>query len=445
MSLIALSVNHHRADVNLREQVAFDAARATHWLSELQRQGWQDVVLLSTCNRTEIYAELPGSPQPLVNDVRHQQLIEQFARASHLQPQQLQPFLYTHHDHAAMHHLIRVASGLDSQMLGEPQILGQLKHAVHLADQLALLSARFKRYFDYAFFAAKRVRSETAVGEHAVSLGYAVTQLAGQVFDDPAQLTALLVATGEMNTLVARHLAERGVGRLLLCNRTRSRAEELAASLPRHVHPEVIDFEDLPEALVQADLVSSCTGSLQQVIGYDMVRQALRKRRYEPMLLVDLAVPRDIDPEVARLDGIYLYGIDDLQRVIENNLSQRRQAAVEAEQLVHQLASGFAIQQKVQQAGSSIEHYRQHADHYRELEMQHALQQLRQGLPAEQVLEQLSKRLTNKLLHVPSRLLREAAIAEDPQYYQWLQHTLTDIHAGVRGYPSDRTEPTGLK
>ena len=427
MSLIALSVNHHSADVKLREQVAFNPERAGAWLQQLYQQGLRDIVLLSTCNRTEIYADATDEQQ-------EHQLIDLFAATCHLNSHQLRPHLYRHHNQSAITHLIRVASGLDSQVLGEPQILGQIKQAVHIADDQQMLSARMKQYFDFAFFSAKKVRTETAVGEHAVSLGYAVSQLATQVFADMSQLNALIVATGEMNSLVAKHLAERGIGSLTLCNRTRERAEQLAADLPQSTKITIIDFEQLDSALTHADIVSSCTASLHQIIGYDAVKTALKQRRYQPMLLVDLAVPRDIAPEVDRLDGVYLYGIDDLQRVIDDNLSHRRQAAAVAEAMVAELASQFVTQQKIQQAGSSIEHYRQHADHFRHQEMQHALQQLKQGLDAEQVLEQLSKRLTNKLLHVPSRLLREAATADDPSHYQWLQQTIHDIHVGTRAH-----------
>lgn len=436
MSLIALSVNHHSADVKLREQVAFNPERAGAWLHQLYQQGLRDIVLLSTCNRTEIYAH--------TTDIQKEnQIIALFADTCHVDHHQLRSHLYRHHDQSAITHLIRVASGLDSQVLGEPQILGQIKQALHIAEDQQMLSARFKQYFDFAFFGAKKVRTETAVGEHAVSLGYAVSQLATQVFADMSRLNALIVATGEMNSLVAKHLAERGIGRLTLCNRTRERAAQLAADLPQSIQVTIIDFDQLDSALAQADIVSSCTASLHQIIGYDAVKTALMQRRYQPMLMVDLAVPRDIAPEIDSLDGVYLYGIDDLQRVIDDNLSHRREAAAIAETMVAELVKQFAMQQKIQQAGSSIEHYRQHADHFRHQEMQHALQQLKQGLDAEQVLEQLSKRLTNKLLHVPSRLLREAATADDPSHYHWLQQTIQDIHVGTRAH-TVKSDDSGL-
>ena len=250
---------------------------------------------------------------------------------------------------------MRVASGLDSLMLGEPQILGQVKSALNLSKEAHTISPSLNRIFEYAFYAAKRVRTETAVGSHAVSMGYAVAQLALQVFSHPEQLTVMVVAAGEMNSLVAKHLAEMGVAKIIICNRSRERAENLSQEIAQQVDVEIIEFNQLADHLHRADVVSSCTGSLHQVIHYKDVRAALKKRRYKQMLMVDLAVPRDIDPKVESLDGVYLYGVDDLQSVIDENLAQRRQAAVEAEVMVNQLATQLVTQQKIQQAGSTIQ------------------------------------------------------------------------------------------
>ena len=441
MSLIVYSVNHHRADLALREQVAFSADQLFHWIDQLKPSHWQDLVLLSTCNRTELYAEVKHFEQ-------EQALLQLWAQACHIAPsdmERLSSCLDIHRDQAAMVHLIRVASGLDSQLIGEPQILGQLKQAVAIFDQQQLLSARFKRYFDYAFFAAKKVRTETAVGEHAISLGYAVTQHALQVFGTIEPLTALIVATGEMNSLVTKHLVEHGIKQVILCNRTYQRAQDLAAQLPDHVKVEIIGYDSLDLALTRADIICSCSGRAEFTIHLQDMIQAQQKRHQidhsQPQLMIDLAVPRDIDPQIDQLSQIYLYDIDALQRVIEENLAQRRQAAADAEVMVGVLAEQFVSQQKIQQAGTSIEHYRHHADKFRAQEMQHALQQLKQGMDAETVLEQLSKRLTNKLLHVPSRLLREAATAEDPRHYIWLQETIHHIHRGVRPQPTAALYP----
>jgi len=296
-----------------------------------------------------------------------------------------------------------------------------------LSKEAQTVSPELNSVFEYAFYAAKRVRSETAVGSHAVSMGYAVAQLALQVFSKPEKLTVMVVAAGEMNSLVAKHLAEMGVAKIIICNRSRERADQLAQEISHQVEVEIIGFSALAENLYRADVVSSCTGSLYQVIAYPDVKAALKKRRYQQMLMVDLAVPRDIDPKVEALDGVYLYGVDDLQSVIDENLAQRRQAAVEAEVMVNQLATQLITHQKVKEAGSTIHAYRQHSEEISQQELTHALEALHHGENAEQVLQQFAHRLTQKLMHPTSILLREAAKAENPDYLEWLQQHLQDV------------------
>jgi len=258
-------------------------------------------------------------------------------------------------------------------------------------------------------------------------MGYAVAQLASQVFSHPEKLTVMMVAAGEMNTLVAKHLAEMGVAKIMICNRSRERADLLAQEIGHQVEVEIIPFNELAKNLYRADVVSSCTGSLHQVIGYSDVKSALKKRRYQQMLMVDLAVPRDIDPKVESLDNVYLYGVDDLQSVIDENLAQRRQAAVEAEVMVNQLATQLLTQQKVKEASGAIQAYRQHSEEMSQLELNHALESLQHGHTAEQVLHEFAHRLTQKLMHPTSILLREAAKSENPDYFEWLQQHLHDV------------------
>jgi glutamyl-tRNA reductase len=317
-------------------------------------------------------------------------------------------------------------------MLGEPQILGQVKSALSLAKDAHTVSGNLNRIFEYAFYAAKRVRSETAVGSHAVSMGYAVAQLALQVFSQPEKMTVLIVAAGEMNSLVAKHLAEMGVGKVLICNRTRERAELLAQEIAHQVEVEILEFADLAENLHRADVISSCTGSLHQVISYQDVKRALKKRRYQQMLLVDLAVPRDIEPKVESLDGVYLYGVDDLQSVIDENLAQRRQAAVEAEVMVNQLAIELITHERVNEAGETIHQYRQHGHELQQEELQLALSRLAKGENAAQIMQDFAHRLTQKLLHPTSIVLRDAAKAEDPAYFEQLQQSLANVAAHRR-------------
>ncbi len=417
MSFFALGVNHQTASVELREQIAFNPDKLSKLLAAQSHDpNLNDLVVVSTCNRTEVYAMSEQS----------EQVLQWLADANGLDVQQLQNHVYRYENAQAVTHLMRVASGLDSLMLGEPQILGQVKTALSLAKDNATVSKDLNRIFEYAFYAAKRVRSETAVGSHAVSMGYAVAQLALQVFTQAESLTVMMVAAGEMNSLVAKHLAEMGVGKIIICNRTRSRAEHLAQELNPRVAVEIIDFQDLSAHLHRADVVSSCTGSLHQVISAADVKAALKKRRYQQMLLVDLAVPRDIDPKVEDLDGAYLYGVDDLQSVIEDNLAQRRQAALEAEVMVNQLATQLVTQQKVKDAGSSIQQYREHGEQMRQQELNCALARIAKGEDAAVVMQDFSHRLTQKLLHPTSILLRDAAKADDPAHFGFIHEHLED-------------------
>ena len=418
MSFFALGVNHQTASVELREQVAFNPEKLKELLLEQSHdQTLNDMVVVSTCNRTEVYAMAENADM----------VLEWLAEKNGIDVTQLSHHVYRHENADAVTHLMRVASGLDSLMLGEPQIMGQVKSALSISKESAVVSADLNRIFEYAFYAAKRVRSETAVGSHAVSMGYAVAQLALQVFSQPEKLTVMVVAAGEMNSLVAKHLAEMGVAKILICNRSRERAELLASEISHRVQVEIIPFDQLSENLHRADVISSCTGSLHQVIAYDDVKKALKQRRYKQMLVVDLAVPRDIEPKVEQLDGVYLYGVDDLQSVIDENLAQRRQAAVEAEVMVNQLATQLIVQQKVNQAGPVIKSYRDQGEQNKEQELKLALERLQSGEDAELVMQEFAHRLTQKLLHPTSLLLREVAKSEEPSNFEGLKESLDDI------------------
>ena len=418
MSFFALGVNHQTASVELREQVAFNPEKLRDLLAEQRHDHvLNDMVVVSTCNRTEVYAMADNA----------EMVLDWLAQKNGIDVKQLQNHIYRHENSDAVTHLMRVASGLDSLMLGEPQIMGQVKSALTLAKESEVVSAQLNRIFEYAFYAAKRVRSETAVGSHAVSMGYAVAQLAVQVFSQPEKLTVMVVAAGEMNSLVAKHLAEMGVAKILICNRGAERAEQLAQEISHRVEVEIVPFTALAENLHRADVISSCTGSLHQVISHADVKIALKKRRYKQMLLVDLAVPRDIEPKVKILDGVYLYGVDDLQSVIDENLAQRRQAAVEAEVMVNQLATQLITQQKVSQAGTTIQLYREKGDQVRQKELDCALERIENGEEASKVMQEFAHRLTRKLLHPTSLLLREVAKDENPAYFEDIQNSLEEI------------------
>lgn len=418
MSFFALGVNHQTASVELREKVAFNPERLKNLLiQQVHDPILSDMVVVSTCNRTEVYAMAESADM----------VLDWLAQTNNIDVKQLSNHVYRYENTDAVTHLMRVASGLDSLMLGEPQILGQVKTALALSKEAQVISVELNKIFEYAFYAAKRVRTETAVGSHAVSMGYAVAQLSLQVFSNPERLTVMVVAAGEMNNLVAKHLAEMGVAKVLICNRGRERADKLAQEISHRVEVEIIPFADLAQHLHRADVISSCTGSLHQVISYLDIKKALKQRRYQQMLLVDLAVPRDIDSQVDSLDGVYLYGVDDLQTVIEENLAQRRQAAVEAEFMVNQLVTQLVTQQKINDAAGIIHDYRQQGQDYAEHELAQALARLQSNHDVETVLREFSHRLTQKLLHPMSLVLRQAAQEEEPTQIEWLQENLADI------------------
>ena len=418
MSFFALGVNHQTASVELREQVAFNPERLKDLFAQQNdQQNLNDMVVVSTCNRTEVYAMAENADM----------VLHWLAQTNGIDVKQLSNHVYRYENTDAVSHLMRVASGLDSLMLGEPQILGQVKTALALAKDADIVSQDLSQIFEYVFYAAKRVRSETAVGSHAVSMGYAVAQLALQVFSKPNQLTVMVVAAGEMNSLVAKHLAEMGVAKILICNRSVERAEHLAQEIAHRVEVEIIPFAELAENLYRADVISSCTGSLHQVIAYKDVKAALKKRRYQQMLMVDLAVPRDIDPKVESLDGVYLYGVDDLQGVIDENLAHRRQAAVEAEVMVNQLVTQLITHQRIHQAGSTIQQFREHGEIQSQIELADALERIQAGEDPQHVLEDFSHRLTQKLLHPTSIIFRQAAQEDDPSHFEWLKERIHDI------------------
>lgn len=410
MGFFALGVNHTTASVDLREKVAFTSERLTDALQDAcSFCQINDVVILSTCNRTEIYTY---TEQPDI-------VLDWLAHFNGLKRDDLLQHVYQFDNEAAINHVIRVASGLDSMVLGEPQIFGQVKNAVQDAKDANTVSTQFARVFDHAFYAAKKVRTETAVGEQAVSMGYAVVQLAQQVFSRLSETTALIVAAGEMNTLVARHLVDQGVGRLLICNRSMDRAMLLADTLKSRLPVEVVPFDQLADVLAQADIISSCTGSRYQIIETKHVQRALKQRRYKPMLMVDLAVPRDIDRAVAKLDGVYLYDVDHLQTVIDGNLAQRQQAALEAEVMVSQLSAQYIRQQRSEQAAPYIVAYRKHVEQLKSIELEKARQMLSQGQDAEQVMQRLANSLAAKLAHAPSQMVRQAAMHDNPEVLEW--------------------------
>ncbi|MDN3452093.1 MULTISPECIES: glutamyl-tRNA reductase [unclassified Psychrobacter] len=449
MRLVVIGVNHKTAPVALRERLALVGDDVNVALEQLE--AFTDgSVIVSTCNRTEIYALVPQLSEQPVSSASNNAIDSQTSSAAigthiitikkwladfkQLSLTDIDPYLYVHRDTHALTHWLRVAAGLDSMILGEPQILGQIKRSVQLAQEQRALSSQLGWIIDQVFAAAKRVRNETKVGAQAVSLSYAAAKLVTQIFDDLPSRTLLVVAAGEMNRLVATHIAGLGVGRVIICNRNAERAEALAAELRRSGHlVEVRPLQELPQVLAEADIVSSCSGSMDLLIDKTMTLRALKRRRYQPMLMIDLAVPRDIDSTISRIDDVYLYSVDDLQHVIAGNIEQRRQAAVDAELLVSQLVVEMDRRYQVRQVGKDIQQYRARTHDQVDKLLHESIAQLQHdNASPEDILTELSRRLTQTLTHAPSKLMRKAAREGDSELLDFVVSGLQDAHRSCR-------------
>ncbi len=319
------------------------------------------------------------------------------------------PYLFRHADRDAVHHLMRVCSGLDSMILGEPQILGQIKQAYRDAVSFGTLGNELSPLFESAFSVAKQVRTDTAIGSSPVSVAFAAVSLARQIFGDFGKRSALLIGAGDTITLAARHLTSNGIGKIMIANRTVSRAQTLATE----VHGTALSLAQITDALPQADIIISSTGSPLPILGKGAVEKALRARRYRPMLIVDIAVPRDVEPQVSELDSVFLYAVDDLQEVIEENRQSRRAAADEAEEIVRNQVEAFMRQLRSQGANHTIRAYRASAETIQEAALAKARIQLARGQDPDSVIKQLAHGLTRKLMHAPTTGMRDAAARGD--------------------------------
>ncbi|MDX5626905.1 MULTISPECIES: glutamyl-tRNA reductase [unclassified Brenneria] len=415
MTLLALGINHKTAPVSLRERVSFSPDTLGQALNSLLQQPMvQGGVLLSTCNRTELYLSVEEQEN------QRERLIDWLCEYHHLDPDDVSDSLYWHQDNAAVSHLMRVASGLDSLVLGEPQILGQVKKAFAESLRGHTVSGELERLFQKSFTVAKRVRTETDIGASAVSVAFAACTLARQIFESLADVNVLLVGAGETIELVARHLREHQVHGMVIANRTRERAQALAAE----VGAEVITLAELDEQLANADIVISSTASTLPIIGKGMMERTLKARRNQPMLMVDIAVPRDIEPEVGKLPNVYLYSVDDLHAIIQHNLAQRKAAAIQAESIVQQESSDFMAWLRAQSAVETIRDYREQAEALRAELTAKALTAIQQGSDVETVMQELTHRLTNRLIHAPTKSLQQAARDGDLDRLQILRDSL---------------------
>ena len=415
MPLITVGVNHKTAPVSIRERVAFAPEKMIDALSSLiSEKRANEAVIVSTCNRTELYCSVEDFSK--VDDI-----IAWLSDYHGIALPELQQYCYTHANDDSVRHIMRVASGLDSLILGEPQILGQVKSAYAVSQEGSCIGPELESLFQRTFSVAKRVRTDTAIGENPVSIAFAAVSLAQRIFADIRNSTALLIGAGQTIELVARHLKENGIKRILVANRTLARAQILANEL----NAEAIMLGEIGDYLSQADIVISSTASQLPIIGKGMVERATSKRRHSPMLLIDIAVPRDIEPEVEEVNDAYLYTVDDLHSVIEENVRARQDAAKAAEQMIEEGVESYRRVVESRKVSDLIVNFRQSAEAIKNTELEKALKGLEMGQSPEQVLNKLAHGLMNKLIHAPTRYLRDAGAEAD-------QHALT-IASNVLG------------
>jgi len=414
MPFFTLGISHLTAPVTVRERMSFAPDQIPASLRAITAlPGVREAIILSTCNRTEIYADLEGGDGDA--------LAGWLAAERSADDPGVQERFYRHSGDAALQHLFRVACGLDSQILGEPQILGQIKEAYELArseEAGGAAGQRLHRLFQFSFAVAKQVRTDTHIGDNPVSVAYAAVRLARQVFSGFDKLTVLLIGAGETIELAARHLHEQGVRRMVIANRTVSRARELAEQF----HAYAIGLDEIPAHLGEADIVIASTGSPEPILHRQDVEAAFRGRKHRPLLIVDIAVPRDVAADVAGMEDVYLFSIDDLHKVVEENLQSRRVAAQEAELIIHSQVARFNEQLRGLEAVPAIRALREHAASLRDQTLEQARQRLVHGEPPEQVLRFLADTLSNRLMHAPTARLRQAANEGQEQL-------IRDIHA----------------
>jgi len=402
MTLLALGINHRTATVAVREQVAFTPAQLSQALEELRGLPQiMEAAVLSTCNRTELYCVTDGAGE--------QTVLNWLGRFHGLNIEDLARCAYHYLDNDAARHLMRVAVGLDSMVLGEPQILGQLKDAYQQARESCGLGGELERLFQHTFAVAKQVRTQTGIGKNPVSVAYAAVSMASRIFDDFGRARALLVGAGETIELVARHLNEAGVRQLTVANRTRERAEKISAALGG----KAITLTEIPEALEKADIVISSTASPLPIVGKGMMERALKNRRHRPVFMVDIAVPRDIEPEVGELADVFLYTVDDLEVVIQENRRHRQVAADQAESLIEHGVGSWLHERRIRSGGQLIQAYRHQGEALRDLSREQALERLARGEDPAAIIERLAYQLTNRLMHQPTQAIRDAASREE--------------------------------
>ena len=411
MQLTAVGLNHQTAPLSIREKLAFAAACLPEAVRNLARSNAAtEAVILSTCNRTELYC---------VGD--SEEIIRWLADYHSLPIEEISPYLYTLGMQETVRHAFRVACGLDSMVLGEPQILGQIKDAVRVAQEQESMGKKLNALFQKTFSVAKEVRTDTAVGENSVSMAAASVKLAEQIFPDIGDLNVLFIGAGEMIELVATYFAAKNPRLMTVANRTLARAQELCDKLGVNADPCLLS--DLPAILHDYDVVVSSTASQLPIVGKGMVERALKQRQSMPLFMLDLAVPRDIEAEVGDLNDAYLYTVDDMVNIVQSGKEARQKAAAAAEALVSEKVVEFVRQQQGRQSVPLIRALRDEGEKARKQVLEYAMKQLAKGATAEEVLERLSIQLTNKLLHSPTQTLNKAGEGDND-----LVHAVAQIY-----------------
>jgi glutamyl-tRNA reductase len=408
MQLYTIGVNHTTAPIAIRENVAFNGETLRHALSDLSARNVAEAAILSTCNRTEIYVQ-SESAEPIVS------WLADYHRLDLLK---IQPYTYTLSNDEAVKHAFRVASGLDSMVLGEPQILGQFKQSVKIAQEAGTLGTLLHKLFQRTFEVAKEVRTNTEIGGSSISMAAAAVKLAQRIFGDISQQKVLFIGAGEMIELCADHFAAQKPKSMTVANRTIERGTSLAEK----IHGHAILLNDLHERFSDFDIVITSTASQLPIVGLGMVESAIKTRRHRPIFMVDLAVPRDIEPEVAALDDVFLYTVDDLAQVVSEGMTNRLEAAQSAEIIVLERVNLFMEWLKKREAVPTIKALREHIESMRKAELEKALKLIQKGEPPEKALEHLSNALTNKFLHAPSHALHHSYGDEHARLEQILRH-----------------------
>jgi len=415
MQLFAFGINHQTAPLDVREQVVISSERMEQALRDLvDHQPVKEAAILSTCNRTEVYC----------NTDEPDTAIDWLANYHRVEAANLEPYLYRLPSERAVKHAFRVASGLDSMVLGEAQILGQLKDAVKSAEQAGTLGLLLHKLFQRTFSVAKEVRSQTEIGANSVSMAAASVRLAGRIFESIADQSVLFIGAGEMIELCATHFCAQRPKRVTVANRTVERAQMLAHRFNGHA----ITLNELPDQLALHDIVVTCTASPLPILGKGMVERAIKARRHRPIFMVDLAVPRDVEQEVGDLDDVFLYTVDDLAEIVRDGVEARQGAVAQAEAIIDNSVANFMHWLEAREMVPTIRALRDHAERYRRHEMERALRLLNKGEDPQKVLESLSRGLTNKFLHLPSHALNHADHERRDQLAE-LVSRLYNIHA----------------